>query len=56
MAEDATVHLWNLRRMRARLATLGLDWDQPQLAPEGSTPRFQQNLVDLDLGEIKAAP
>jgi hypothetical protein len=32
-AEDHTVQLWDLRRVREQLAVLGLDWDLPPLPP-----------------------
>ncbi len=33
------VHLWDLRRIRAQLATMGLDWNTPPYAPpEAKSP------------------
>ncbi len=33
-----TALIWDLRRIRERLRTKGLDWDQPPYAPEESSP------------------
>ena len=30
-----TIHIWDLRRIRARLKTMGLDWDWPEFPPGG---------------------
>lgn len=29
----AAVHVWDLRAIRARLKTMGLDWDWPEFPP-----------------------
>jgi WD40 repeat protein len=33
VAQDGFVYLWDLRRLRAELAGLGLDWDRPPFPP-----------------------
>jgi WD40 repeat protein len=35
---DHMIHLWDLRRIRAQLAGLGLDWDAPPYPPPGLRP------------------
>jgi serine/threonine protein kinase/WD40 repeat protein/Tfp pilus assembly protein PilF len=32
------IHIWDLRLLRAQLAELGLDWDDPPLPPSAATP------------------
>ena len=48
---DGTIQLWDLRRIRARLQTMGLDWESPaqpsQSADDGLPVR-----VEVDLGEL----
>lgn len=46
--------VWDLRRIRAQLAAMGLDWDLPPLAPPAENPTPLQ--VHVELGELKAIP
>ena len=48
---DNLVHLWDLRRIRHRLAAIKLDWDLPPLPP----PQGDAGLplrVDVELGDL----
>ncbi len=47
------VHLWDLRRLRAELAGMGLDWDQPPYspAPQAGSIEWQITLHAGDSGE-----
>jgi WD40 repeat protein len=37
--DNHTIHLWDLRSIRARLKKLGLDWDAPPYPPPAKGPR-----------------
>jgi WD40 repeat protein len=50
-AEDAVVHLWDLRLLRQELAKLDLDWDLPAYPPAEERPRLAVEVV-----AEKAAP
>lgn len=49
------VHLWDLRRIRAELALLGLDWDHPPYTSPDSARSGSVTEVVFDLGELGAA-
>ena len=44
--------VWDLRRIRAQITVMGLDWDRPPLAPPIENLRPAQ--VQVDLGELTA--
>jgi eukaryotic-like serine/threonine-protein kinase len=44
--EKAGVQLWDLRRIRAELADMGLDWDLPALPPANETGAITEVTVD----------
>jgi tetratricopeptide (TPR) repeat protein len=47
---DGYFHVWDLRRIRARLAEMNLDWDLPPISPSPSVPTAGYPLeVDLRL-------
>jgi WD40 repeat protein len=48
-----SVHVWDLRALRAQLAELGLDWDLPQYPPDGSHDD-QPLQVQVDTGALGA--
>ena len=49
--DSASIHVWNLRAIREKLAKLGLDWDLPQFPTRD--PRDLKPLrVEMDLGEL----
>jgi WD40 repeat protein len=53
--DGPAVHVWDLRRIRHRLARMGLDWDAPPYPdtdPAAETSRAFSNTV-LDLGPFK---
>jgi hypothetical protein len=50
--EDRAFHVWDLRRIRAELAKLDLDWDAPPYAepqPRAARPPLR---VEVDLGDL----
>jgi tetratricopeptide (TPR) repeat protein len=55
--ENQVVHVWDLRRLRSRLAKFGLDWDRPPYPPAldsgTETPRTSTPLrVSVDAGDL----
>ena len=51
--DSASIHVWNLRAIREKLAKLGLDWDLPQF-PTRDPKDLQPLRVEVDLGELGA--
>jgi hypothetical protein len=49
------IRVWDLRRIRDRLATMGLDWDQPPF-PEAELESSAPLDVEVDLGSAPAWP
>jgi WD40 repeat protein/Tfp pilus assembly protein PilF len=54
---NQVVHVWDLRRLRSRLAKLGLDWDRPPYppAPDSGTATPQPPMplrVTVDAGDL----
>lgn len=47
-----TLHAWDLRRLRAELDALGLDWEMPPLPPATLGAPFT---IELDVGEFASA-
>jgi serine/threonine protein kinase/WD40 repeat protein len=45
-----TIHLWDLRQIRAELKQLGLDWGIPDFAPVGDLPLTDPRELVLDAG------
>jgi WD40 repeat protein len=52
--EEGVVRVWDLRRVRAQLRALGLDWDLPPYPPAAAPADEQPVRVELDLGELGA--
>jgi tetratricopeptide (TPR) repeat protein len=50
--DDNTVHVWDLRRIRRRLAELGLDWDAPPFTEPSPDAMRPVQRVEVDLGEL----
>ncbi len=48
--ETEMVHIFNLRAIRRQLAELGLDWDQPPLAPASPSNDATPWKIEVDLG------
>jgi serine/threonine protein kinase/WD40 repeat protein/tetratricopeptide (TPR) repeat protein len=50
--DSQTVHVWDLRKVRAGLSALGLDWDAPPYppAPAGARPPLR---LHVDLGDLE---
>jgi hypothetical protein len=48
------VRVWDLRRVRERLAALGLDWDRPPYPPAAADPPPPVR-VEVDPGELGPA-
>src|SRR5262249_27256172 len=46
------LRVWELRRLRAALAKLGLDWDGPPYSPVGDTPDALPLQGTVDMGEL----
>ena len=44
------VHLWNLRLIRERLASMELDWDLPAYPPETTTGDSEPLQVEINVG------
>jgi WD40 repeat protein len=55
-AEDHTVQLWDLRRVRGQLAALGLDWDLPELPPRRPGDRVAPGPVQVYSPDRVARP
>jgi len=54
-SRDGVVHVWDLRAIRARLASLGLDWDSPPYPP--APPRdYSPQRIEIDVGEPALPP
>jgi hypothetical protein len=53
ISEEGDVWIWDLRRVRARLREIDLDWDQPAYPPAGTLP--EPVAVEVDLGEASKA-
>jgi hypothetical protein len=53
ISEEGDAWIWDLRRTRARLREIGLDWDQPAYPPAGPLP--EPVAVEVDLGEASKA-
>jgi WD40 repeat protein len=51
---DDLVHVWDLRRIRQRLAAMSLDWDLPPLPAPSPDDTDVPVRVDVDLGELAA--
>jgi len=47
------LRVWDLRKVRERLATMGLDWDAPQYPPAGADTGTTMR-IETDLGEFAA--
>lgn len=45
--DSACVHVWDLRKIRAGLKDLGLDWNAPGYPPERDAPRPEPLHIDL---------
>jgi serine/threonine protein kinase/WD40 repeat protein/Tfp pilus assembly protein PilF len=53
VAAKDSLRVWDLRRIRAELAKLGLDWEAPAYSP--AAPAHPKNLqVQVDLGDLAA--
>jgi serine/threonine protein kinase/WD40 repeat protein len=52
LTEDGVTHLWDLRRIRAGLAALGLDWNLPPIPPAAHDQSSEPMPVELDLGVL----
>jgi WD40 repeat protein len=50
-SENHTIQLWDLRAIRARLATMNLDWPMPPYAPRAATKSLQALSVKVVLEE-----
>ncbi len=50
---SASIHVWNLRAIREKLAKLELDWDLPQF-PTCDSRDVQPLRMEVDLGELGA--
>jgi WD40 repeat protein len=51
-AEASTLHLFDLRALRAELAELGLDWDATACPPAADAPKPAPLVVTVDLGSM----
>ena len=51
-ARGHTIHMWDLRALRAHLAEMGLDLELPPYPPAPSTPPANPLRVEVDLGEL----
>jgi serine/threonine protein kinase/WD40 repeat protein/Flp pilus assembly protein TadD len=49
--KDGAIQLWDLRRIRARLRQMGLDWDPPAQPPRSDDDGGPAR-VDVDFGEV----
>jgi serine/threonine protein kinase/WD40 repeat protein/Tfp pilus assembly protein PilF len=47
------LHVWDLRRIRARLAEMDLDWELPPYPPVAAPPDPGPLRVQVDLGELR---
>jgi WD40 repeat protein len=45
----SSVHLWDLRALRARLKPMGLDWDWPEFPPRGKSEESRTSLARAPL-------
>ncbi|HZT42786.1 MAG TPA: AAA-like domain-containing protein [Chthonomonadaceae bacterium] len=52
--EDGRIGLWDLRRIRQRLATLGLDWNLPPYAPPSQETETGAPRVEVIAGDVTA--
>ncbi len=50
--DSRSIHVWDLRMIRERLAKLGLDWDLPPYAPAAETDKPLR--VEVDPGNLAA--
>jgi serine/threonine protein kinase/WD40 repeat protein len=50
LEDSGTIHLWDLRQIRAQLKKLSLDWRIPDLAPSGELPSTGLTALVLDAG------
>jgi hypothetical protein len=48
----ALLQLWDLRRIRSTLASMGLDWNHPPLPPAPATGPLQPLRLEADLGVL----
>lgn len=48
---EGSLEMWDLRRLRARLTEMGLDWDQPPFPPPVEAAPPPPLRVEIDLGE-----
>jgi serine/threonine protein kinase/WD40 repeat protein len=51
LAKDG-LRIWDLRRIRAELAKLGLDWDGPPYSPAAARPAAPPLRVTVDMGQL----
>lgn len=47
--DNRSIHVWDLRAIRERLAKMGLDWDLPPYPPSAPAPKPLR--VEVDLGD-----
>jgi WD40 repeat protein len=50
-SNEGFLAVWNLRRIRTRLADLGLDWDQPAYPPAPRHQGARPLTIDVDYGD-----
>jgi WD40 repeat protein len=52
--DSQSIHVWDLRAIRRRLAEMHLDWDQPRFPPAPGRKDVQPLRVKVDLGDLAA--
>ncbi len=50
---DGLIEIWDLFRIRRRLAEMGLDWDHPPPPPVEDDEEVEPLQVDVDLGDLE---
>jgi serine/threonine protein kinase/WD40 repeat protein len=50
--QEGVVRVWDLRRVRAQLRAIGLDWDLPPYPPAAAPGDARPVRVEVDLGEL----
>ncbi len=51
---DQQIQMWDLRRMRAELRRLGLDWNSPPIPGEAASATIQSNPLQISVGAGQA--